>query len=107
MSQVDAGKLSDLGDGASTVLDVDGTDIALFRDGETVYAIADRCSHAEASLSEGEVFGSEVECPRHGAVFDLTTGNPLSLPATKPNRMFPVTIVDGAIALTVEDEDSP
>ncbi|MGI9586393.1 MAG: Rieske (2Fe-2S) protein, partial [Acidimicrobiia bacterium] len=53
MTQVDAGQLADLDDGAPVVIDVEGLDIAVFRDGENVYAIADRCSHAEASLAEG------------------------------------------------------
>jgi 3-phenylpropionate/trans-cinnamate dioxygenase ferredoxin subunit len=105
MTTVDAGRLDNLGDGAATVLEVEGQEIAVFRDGEAVYAVADRCSHAEASLAEGEVFGTEVECPRHGAVFDLTTGQPMSLPATKPIRMYPAAVVDGVIVVTVENED--
>ena len=48
--------------------------IAMFRIGDEVFAVGDRCSHAEASLAEGEVFDHEVECPRHGSEFDLRTG---------------------------------
>ena len=107
MTTVDVGRLDDLKDGTATVLAANGQDIAVFRDGDAVYAVADRCSHAEASLAEGEVFGTEVECPRHGAVFDLTTGKPMSLPATKPVRTFPASVVDGSIVVTVETEDSP
>ena len=55
--------------------------IAMFRVGDDVYAIGDVCSHAEASLAEGEVFDGSVECPRHGSEFDLKTGFPTSLPA--------------------------
>lgn len=78
--------------------------IALFRIGDDVYAIGDRCSHAEASLSEGEVFDEAVECPRHGSEFDLRTGEPSSLPATSPVPTYQVGVEDGTVYLTLEDE---
>ena len=78
--------------------------IAMFRLGSEVYAIGDRCSHAEASLAEGEVFGTDVECPRHGSEFDLKTGEPASLPATRPVPTYQVTIEDGTVYLVLEDE---
>ncbi len=78
--------------------------IALFRVGDDVYAIGDRCSHAEASLSEGEVFDEAVECPRHGSEFDLRTGEPASLPATSPVPTYDVTVEDGTVYLTLEDQ---
>jgi 3-phenylpropionate/trans-cinnamate dioxygenase ferredoxin subunit len=76
--------------------------IALFRIGDEVFAVGDRCSHAEASLAEGEVFDYEVECPRHGSEFDLRTGKPLSLPATKPVPTYEVMIEDGIAYLNWE-----
>ncbi len=78
--------------------------IALFRIGDDVYAIGDRCSHAEASLSEGEIFDEAVECPRHGSEFDLRTGEPSSLPATAPVPTYDVTVEDGTVYLTLEDQ---
>jgi 3-phenylpropionate/trans-cinnamate dioxygenase ferredoxin subunit len=77
--------------------------IAMFRIGDEVYAVADRCSHAEASLAEGEVFDHGVECPRHGSEFDLETGEPLSLPATQPVPTYEVSIVEGNVYLYLED----
>lgn len=77
--------------------------VAVFRIGDEVFAIGDRCSHAEASLSEGEVFDCIVECPRHGSEFDLRTGDALSLPATKPVPVYPVGIEDGSVYLTLEE----
>ena len=74
--------------------------VAVFRIGDAVYAIGDRCSHAEASLAEGQVFDREVECPRHGAEFDLVTGEPGSLPATTPVPVYTVTVDDGEVFLT-------
>jgi 3-phenylpropionate/trans-cinnamate dioxygenase ferredoxin component len=88
-------------DGRGVRVDVGGERIAVFKNGGQLFAIDDRCSHAEASLSEGEVFDGEVECPRHGAVFDLATGAALSLPATRPVRTYPVRLRDGVIELEV------
>jgi 3-phenylpropionate/trans-cinnamate dioxygenase ferredoxin subunit len=78
--------------------------VAMFRVGDDVYAIGDRCSHAEASLAEGEVFGTEVECPRHGSGFDMTTGEAMQLPATKPVPTYEVAIEDGTVFLILEDQ---
>lgn len=78
--------------------------IAMFRIGDDVYAIGDRCSHAEASLSEGEVFGTDVECPRHGSEFDLKTGEPSSLPATASVPVYEATVEDGTVFLSLEDQ---
>ena len=77
--------------------------IAMFRIGDEVFAVGDRCSHAEASLAEGEVFDYEVECPRHGSAFDLRTGKPLALPATKPVPTYEVAIEDGVVYLLWEE----
>ena len=76
--------------------------IAMFRIGDEVFAVGDRCSHAEASLAEGEVFDYEVECPRHGSAFDLRTGKPLALPATNPVPTYEVAIEDGVVYLLWE-----
>ena len=78
--------------------------IAMFRVEDAVYAIGDRCSHAEASLAEGELWGLTVECPRHGSEFDLETGEPGALPATVPVPVYPVTIEDGTVYLELETE---
>jgi 3-phenylpropionate/trans-cinnamate dioxygenase ferredoxin component len=77
--------------------DVDGHRLAVVRIGDDGwYVLGDRCSHAEASLSEGELLVDtcEVECPRHGSSFSLLTGEPDSLPATKPQPTYAVR-VDG------------
>jgi len=92
-------RLSDLEDGAARCVEVDGERVALVRIGGEVYALADTCSHAEASLSEGWVYAEEreIECPRHGAPFSLTTGEPGAPPATRPVAVYPVTIEDGDV----------
>jgi 3-phenylpropionate/trans-cinnamate dioxygenase ferredoxin subunit len=86
--------LEQLPDGRGVRVDVGDHRIALFRIGDDVYAVGDRCSHAEASLAEGEVFDSAVECPRHGSEFDLRTGVPDSLPATKPVPIYAAKVDD-------------
>jgi 3-phenylpropionate/trans-cinnamate dioxygenase ferredoxin component len=103
-SRVSVGPLADLPQGRGTRFESDGHRVALFRVGDDVYAIGDRCSHAEASLAEGEVFGLTVECPRHGSEFDLETGEPSSLPATRPVPTYQVVVVDGIVYLDLPDE---
>ena len=109
MTDVSIGALTDLPADAGRRIDVGQARVAVFKVGDEVYAIGDRCSHAEASLAEGEVVGTEVECPRHGAIFDVTSGEPLSLPATKPVPVYPVTVTDGEVVVTIatESEEAP
>jgi len=77
--------------------------IAMFRVGDDFYAIGDKCSHAEASLVEGDVYGTDVECPRHGSEFDMKTGKPLQLPATAAVPTYEVSVEDGTVYLIMED----
>jgi 3-phenylpropionate/trans-cinnamate dioxygenase ferredoxin subunit len=65
-------------------------------DGE-IFAVGDRCSHADVSLSEGDVEGCSLECWLHGSAFDLRTGAPLTLPAIEPVPVFAtrVTVHEG------------
>lgn len=102
--RVELGPIAELPDSAGVCYDVGAHRIAVFRVGESVYAIGDRCSHAEASLSEGEVFDLSVECPRHGSEFDLVTGEALNLPATKPVPTYTVAVEDGNVYLIMEEE---
>jgi 3-phenylpropionate/trans-cinnamate dioxygenase ferredoxin subunit len=74
--------------------DVNGTPVALFHLPAGFFAIGDTCSHEEASLSEGFIEDDIVECPRHGAQFDIATGQNRSLPATRPVPAYRV-VVDG------------
>ena len=100
--RVEIAPVVDLPDGRGVRVEVGDRRIALFRTGDAVRAIGDRCSHAEASLSEGELFDGEVECPRHGSPFDLETGRPGALPATNPVPVYPATVEDGVVYLTIE-----
>ena len=86
----------DVAPGTARRFDVDGHRIALVRIGDDFYAIGDECSHADYSLSEGDVWEDEceIECPKHGSAFSLKTGEALTLPATQPVATYQVR-VDG------------
>ena len=82
--------------GRARCFEVDGRRIALVRVGDEFYAVGDTCSHEDYSLSEGEVLVDEceIECWKHGSVFDLRTGEARTLPATRPVPVYRVR-VDG------------
>jgi nitrite reductase/ring-hydroxylating ferredoxin subunit len=86
------GPLADFPLGAARRVFVEGTAVAVVRTDEGVFAIADRCSHADVSLADGEVDGCTIECWLHGSAFDLRTGVPLSLPAIEPVATYRVTV---------------
>ncbi|MDO8107496.1 non-heme iron oxygenase ferredoxin subunit [Isoptericola sp. b441] len=99
MSAQEACRLSDLAPGSALRVELPGAagtvEVAVVRTEEgAVHAVSDVCSHGQVSLSDGEVEGATVECWLHGSRFDLRTGEPLALPATKPVPVYPVT-VDG------------
>jgi 3-phenylpropionate/trans-cinnamate dioxygenase ferredoxin subunit len=81
-------------DGAAVRLDAGPDGVCLVRIGEKFYAISDTCSHAQVSLSEGEVDPDEcsIECWKHGSTFSLLDGRPQSLPATQPVAVYPVRV---------------
>ncbi len=92
----------DLSSGEARRFDVEDLRVALVRIGDDFYAIGDRCSHEDYSLAEGEVWPDEceLECSKHGSTFDLRTGQPCSLPATKPVPVYDV-VVEGDDVLLV------
>ena len=79
-------------------------EIGVFNCAGSLYAIEDRCSHDDGPLAEGEFDAAActIECPRHGSLFDLTTGKPKTLPAYQPVDTFGVIIEDDTIKLEVE-----
>lgn len=94
MGRVLVGKAGDLGPGMAARVVLDGTPVAVFNVEGAFHAIGDTCTHEEASLSEGYVDEDTVECPKHGAVFHIPSGEVRSLPATKSEPVFR-TVVDG------------
>ena len=95
---------SELPAGDMRLVEVEGRKIGVFNCGGDLYAIEDRCSHDDGPLAEGE-FDTEactVECPRHGSLFDLTTGRPKTLPAFAPVETFEVTVEGDTIQVEVD-----
>jgi 3-phenylpropionate/trans-cinnamate dioxygenase ferredoxin subunit len=92
-----------LASGEARRFDVAGHRIALVRTEDEFHAIADRCSHEDYSLAEGEVWVEEreIECPRHGSTFDLFTGSPCSLPATHAVAVYEVVVTDGTVSVVL------
>jgi 3-phenylpropionate/trans-cinnamate dioxygenase ferredoxin subunit len=93
----------DVASGAALAVDVDGTAVAVVRDGEDWYAIADECSHAAIPLSEGDVEGCEIECWLHGSRFDLRTGKPSGPPATAPVPTYAVRVDGDDVLVDLEN----
>jgi 3-phenylpropionate/trans-cinnamate dioxygenase ferredoxin subunit len=102
---IDVAGTEDIPEGEARRFVVNRIEIAVANLGEgTFLAVDDICSHAEASLSEGEVDVDmeTIECPRHGSTFDLRTGQPKTLPATVPIPTFPVKVDGDRILIELE-----
>ena len=95
-------RLDEIESGTARKVDVDGVAVAVVRVGDEVHAIADTCSHANVSLSEGIVWCEtrSLECIRHGSAFNLETGKPDTLPATQPVEVFDAEVRDGNVVVT-------
>ncbi len=97
------GPLADLPEGKALRVEVGDRAVVVVRIGDDVYALGDRCSHQDISLSEGEVDcdSKQIECWKHGSAFSLETGEPESLPATKPVPVYEARVVDGQVEVVV------
>jgi 3-phenylpropionate/trans-cinnamate dioxygenase ferredoxin subunit len=104
MTYVRAAALSELEEDTPTRVELDGVPVSLVRTEGEVFAINDICSHANVSLSEGEVENCHIECWLHGSSFDLRTGKPDSLPATQPVPVYPVKIEGDDVLVSVTQE---
>lgn len=99
--------VSDIAPRSAKRVVLDGQTIAVVRTDDAVFAVQDRCSHADVSLSEGEVDGCTVECWLHGSAFDLRNGLPLSLPAIEPIATYAVRIAGEGDEAAVEINPHP
>lgn len=95
--------LTDLVEGRGRHCKVEELDLAVFRIGEAVYAIADSCPHQGASLANGKLQGCVVACPAHGLKFDVRTGACTASPDLQ-SKSYPVRVVNGQVVLDIEDE---
>jgi 3-phenylpropionate/trans-cinnamate dioxygenase ferredoxin subunit len=97
---VDVCAVDDLPDGEHRLVDIGGgIEVAVYRiDGE-YFAIEDVCTHDYGQLADGEVDGHQVICPRHGARFDLRTGEALTPPAYRPVDTYPVRVNNDRVVI--------
>jgi 3-phenylpropionate/trans-cinnamate dioxygenase ferredoxin subunit len=100
---VKVASVSEIPPGGRKLVEVEGRPIAVFNTGGEFYAIDDVCTHDGGPLAEGELCGSEIQCPRHGARFDVRTGKPLCLPAVEPVTTHRVQVLGEEIFITLSD----
>ncbi|MFN8016215.1 MAG: non-heme iron oxygenase ferredoxin subunit [Acidimicrobiia bacterium] len=105
---IEIGDVNDYPSPSMKRVDIDGLRLCVMNVENDFYVIDDRCSHADFSLSEGDLDTSakEVECPKHGAIFDITSGEPRSLPATQNVKTYRVLVNDGKVFIETEDENA-
>jgi 3-phenylpropionate/trans-cinnamate dioxygenase ferredoxin component len=101
---IDVCPLTELPPGSSRILEWEDLEIGVFNCNGEILAIEDRCSHDNGTLAEGDLDpeACTVECPRHGSLFDLRTGKPMTLPAYVPVDTFSVVIEDDLVKVEVE-----
>jgi 3-phenylpropionate/trans-cinnamate dioxygenase ferredoxin subunit len=101
---VKVGLGSQIPEGGVEVFEAEGMGIAIARVDGRLFAIEDVCTHDDGPLGEGVLEGYELECPRHGARFDIRTGAVTRMPAAGPVTVFAVKVEDGAILVELETE---
>ena len=94
----------DLPNGERLFFEIEGEAIVLFNIAGNFYAIADLCTHDEGPLGEGDLDGFDLICPRHGARFDIRTGQAIRLPAVTPTKSYPTRIVDGVVEVLLNSD---
>jgi 3-phenylpropionate/trans-cinnamate dioxygenase ferredoxin component len=95
--------VADLADESAVSVEIDGVPVCVAKSEGEVFAISDVCSHADVPLSEGDVEDGTVECWLHGSRFDLRTGRPTGLPATRPVPIYPVKIDGDDVWVALHD----
>ena len=102
-AEVRACCVDDVESGSARRFDIEGHRLAIVRIEDSWYVIGDECSHEDYSLSEGEVWPDEceIECPKHGSTFSLATGDPQTLPATKPVPVYAVRVDGNDVMVTL------
>ena len=96
-------KVGDLQPGEMMYVEVGDDPVCLINlDGE-FYALSDICTHQEASLSDGEIVGDEIECPLHGGAFDIRTGQPAAFPVVVPVETYRVRVVGDEVQVAAND----
>ena len=97
---VPVAKTSDIAPGTVRVFEVDGRAVGVAHVDGKFYAFADVCTHDDGPVAEGDLDGCQIECPRHGARFDITTGAVLSMPAVTPLPVYDLKIENDQILVS-------
>lgn len=101
MAFVRAAKLSDVPEGQAVVVTLGETEVALGNVAGQIYAVANLCTHDGGPLGQGELLDHQIECPRHGARFDLRSGAVRTLPAVVPIPIYEVKVEGEEILVDV------
>ena len=99
---VSAGRADNLAPGKVRMVFDGRNRLAVCNVDNNYYCIDDVCTHDGGSLDQGELEGNEIECPRHGARFDVTTGRATCMPAVVPVKVYPVRVENGEIQIQVD-----
>ena len=105
---IEVGRVADVPPGHAARVEIGDVPVAIFNVAGEFHCLDDTCSHAEASLSDGDldIARCAIECPLHGSAFSLQTGDPLSLPAVEPVRVHHIDTSDGVIRVALRDEEA-
>ena len=100
---VPVAKVSEIPDPGKKLVEVDDRLVAVFHVGGQFYALDDVCTHDGGPLAEGQLDGYQIICPRHGARFDIRTGEALTMPATEPTAAHEVKIEGDTVLVRLRD----
>ena len=103
-SFVTAANISEIPVGQLKSVQIQGKPLLICHTAEGFYAIDDTCTHDDGPLGDGWLDGNAIECPRHGARFDVATGRVLCLPAAVPIRSYPVKVEGDAVKVNVHEK---
>ena len=101
---VDIAPASELPNGERLFVEIEGEPIVIFNIAEQLFAIGDVCSHDDGPVGDGDLEGFNIVCPRHGAEFDVKTGEAVGMPAVVDIPAYPVQVRDGTIYLGMPKE---
>ncbi len=101
---VEIAPADDLPNGERLFVEIEGKPLVIFNIAGQFFSIGDVCSHDDGPVGEGDLDGYNIACPRHGAEFDVRTGEVVSMPAVVDIPAYPVKVVDGMIHVGIPKE---
>ena len=102
---VTVARVTDIPSGEARVITAAGKRLAVCNVEGSIYAIDDTCTHDDGPLGSGKLDGHAIECPRHGARFDVRDGHVLQMPAAFPVQSYPTRIVNDEIQIDIGSDD--